>query len=111
MTITLENTYTDIFTDFDDTIFSDGSIDPIGLQVIWTSLGNRIFQNRLNSISTNIQSYTLNLFHHAVIRQLQASHVDKIINLVGRSPYDNRTDLYDGLATLEHRLKSNRPAS
>jgi len=98
MTITLENTYTDLFTDPDDTIFSDGSIDPIGLQVIWTSLGNRIFQNRLNSISTNIQSYTLNLFHHAVIRQLQASYDDKIINLVGRPPYDNRTDLYDGLA-------------
>lgn len=88
---------TDIFTDFDDTIFSDGSIDPIGLQVIWTSLGNRIFQNRLNTISTNIRAYTLNLFHHAVIQHAREAYEEKIVNLVGRPPYDNRNDLYDGI--------------
>lgn len=97
MSYNLENSYTDFFTDFDDTIFSDGSIDPIGLQVIWTSLGNRIFQNRLNTISTNIRAYTLNLFHHTVIQHVQETYEDKIINMVGRPPYDNRSDLYDGI--------------
>ncbi len=97
MSYNLENNYTEIFTDFDDTIFSDGSIDPIGLQVIWTSLGNRIFQNRLNTISTNIRAYTLNLFHHAVIQHAQETHEEKIVNLVGKAPYDNRSDLYDGI--------------
>jgi hypothetical protein len=93
----LENDYTDIFTEVDESIFSDGSIDPLGLRMIWTSLGNKIFQNRLNTISTNIRFYTLNLFHHAVIREVQRRLDEKVVNLTGKAPYDNRSDLYDGI--------------
>src|SRR5688572_22204004 len=93
-----ENNLTDIFTDYDESIFSDGSIDPLGLLIIWTSLGNRIFHNRLNSISTNIRSYTLNLFHHHVIRQACIQHQDKFVNLINKPPYHNSSDLYEGLA-------------
>lgn len=88
----------DIFTDFDDSIFSDGSIDPLGLLIIWTSLGNRIFHNRLNSISTNIRSYTLNLFHHSAIQQACSIHEEKFVNLAGKAPYHNHTDLVEGMA-------------
>lgn len=92
-----ENSYTDIFTEYDDAIFSDGSIDPMGLRIIWTSLGNKIFQNKLNTISTDIRYYTLNLFHHYVIRQCESQFDDKMINLISRPPYNNRQDLHDGI--------------
>jgi hypothetical protein len=93
----LENNYTDIFTELDDSIFTEGSIDPMGLRMIWTSLGNNIFHNRLNTVSTNIRFYTLNLFHHAVIREVQRRFDDKVLNLTGKAPYDNPSDLYDGI--------------
>lgn len=97
MSLQFENLYTDIFTQPDNSIDSDGSIDPLGLLMIWTSLGNRVFHNRLNTVSTNIHFYTLNLFHHAIICELEETHIDKIVNLTGKAPYDNRNDLYDGI--------------
>ncbi|MBK9983878.1 MAG: hypothetical protein IPP15_16165 [Saprospiraceae bacterium] len=97
MNLYSNNISVDIFTDHDDSIFSDDSFDPLGLQMVWTSLGNKVFRNRLNTVSTNIRYYTLNLFHHLVIQQLEEKYEDKITNLIGRPPYDNRSDLYDGL--------------
>jgi len=41
----LENRLDNIFTSYDESIFSDGSIDPMGLRIIWTSLGNKILAN------------------------------------------------------------------
>jgi hypothetical protein len=114
--MTLENSITDIFTEFDDTIFSDGSIDPMGLRIIWTSLGNKIFQSKLNTISTDIRFYTLNLFHHSVINQCEFDFPVKIANLVSRPPYNNRQDLQDGIiifleSLLTHAIvkNENRP--
>ena len=95
--MTLENTYTDIFTEFDESIFSDGSIDPVGLRIIWTSLGNAIFHNKLNTISTDIRYYTLNLFHHYVIQKAESLNEDKLLNRVGKAPYFNKQDFDDGL--------------
>ncbi len=106
MSLSLENAPTDIFTDFDESITGDGSIDPLGLLIIWTSLGNRIFHNRLNSISTNIRSYTLNLFHHSVIRQACKENEERFFNLVGKPPYDNTSDLHEGLAIFLECLMS-----
>lgn len=88
---------TDIFTDADETIFYEGSIDPMGLRMIWTSLGNRIFGNKLNTISTDIRFYTLNLFHHHVIYQIEKELADRILNITGREPYNTKIDLRDGL--------------
>lgn len=93
----LENTYTDIFTEFDESIFSDGSIDPMGLRIIWTSLGNAVFHNKLNTISTDIRYYTLNLFHHYVIQKAESRNEDILVNRVGKAPYFNKQDFDDGL--------------
>lgn len=93
----LENAYADIFTDIDDSIFSDGSIDPLGLQMIWTSIGNKIFHNKLNTVSSNIHFYTLNLFHHSLINKVKQLYDSKVVNLLGKAPYDNEADLYDGI--------------
>lgn len=57
-------------TEFDDRISSQLNLDPLGLQVIWSSYGQKIFRNRINSISNDVRSYTLNLFNHAVTKAL-----------------------------------------
>jgi len=107
-----ENSLTDIFTDIDDNIFSDGSIDPMGILRIWTSLGNKIFESKLNTVSTDIRFYTLNLFHHTIINQCEKLYEDRILSIIGKSPYNNREDLRDGLiifmeCLLTHAMASN----
>ncbi len=93
----IENSPIDVFTEFDDSIFSEGAIDPMGLRIIWTALGNTIFENRLNTISTDIRYYTINLLHHFVIWQCRKEHKSKVLQITGQSPYNSEMDLYDGI--------------
>lgn len=60
----------EILTDFDDRISSEMNLDPLGLQVIWSAYGQKIFRNRISSISNDVRNYTLNLFNHAVTKAL-----------------------------------------
>ena len=57
-------------TEFDDRISSELNLDPLGLQVIWSAYGQKIFRNRISSISNDVRNYTLNLFNHAVAKTL-----------------------------------------
>lgn len=57
-------------TEYDDRLSGDASIDPLGMLIIWSAFGRRIFNNRVNSISNDVRNYTLNLFHHALIRRV-----------------------------------------
>jgi hypothetical protein len=57
-------------TEYDDELSGDSYIDPLGVLVIWSAFGQRIFLNRVNSISNDVRNYTLNLLHHALIRDL-----------------------------------------
>lgn len=59
-----------ILTEYDDELSGDSYIDPLGVLVIWSAFGQQIFQNRVNSISNDVRNYTLNLLHHALIRDL-----------------------------------------
>ena len=59
-------------TEYDDSISSELNIDPLGLLVIWSRYGQAIFKNRVSSIANDVRNYTLNLFHHNVIRHLTA---------------------------------------
>lgn len=59
-----------ILTEYDDELSGDSYIDPLGVLVIWSAFGQRIFKNRVNSISNDVRNYTLNLLHHALIRDL-----------------------------------------
>lgn len=93
----IANQLTDIFTEEDDSIFSDGSIDPLGLRVIWTSIGNKIFGNKLNTISTDIRFFTLNLFHHSIVEECERKYEEQFAKLCGTPPYNNNVDLEDGL--------------
>ena len=57
-------------TEFDDSLAGETYIDPLGMLVIWSAFGQRIFKNRVNSISNDVRNYTLNLFNHYLIRRL-----------------------------------------
>jgi len=91
------NTLDNIFSDYDESIFSDGSIDPMGLRIIWTSIGSKIFHNKLNTISTDIKLYTLNLFHHYLLQKCIREEEDSVNRLIRKKPYFNKSDLFEGL--------------
>jgi hypothetical protein len=102
-----ENYLTDIFTDFDESIFSDGSIDPMGLRIIWTSIGSKIFHNKLNTISTDIKFYTLNLFHHYLLQKCINEDEEGVNKLIRKKPYYNKFDLFEGLIIFLENLLIN----
>jgi len=58
----------DLLTEFDERISSELNLDPLGLQVIWSAYGQKIFRNRISSISNDVRNYTLNLFNHWVTK-------------------------------------------
>ena len=102
-----ENKLDDIFTDYDDSIFSDGSIDPMGLRIVWTSIGSKIFHNKLNTISTDIKLYTLNLFHHYLLQKCIREGEDSVNQLIRKKPYFNKSDLFEGLVIFLENLLIN----
>lgn len=57
-------------TDYDDSLTGESYIDPLGMLVVWSAYGQRIFKNRVNSISNDVRNYTLNLFNHHLVRRL-----------------------------------------
>jgi hypothetical protein len=57
-------------TEFDESLSGDSYIDPIGTLIIWSAFGRQIFSNRINSVSNDVRNYTVNLFHHFLIRKL-----------------------------------------
>jgi len=63
----------EFFTEYDEEVASDLNVDPLGLQVIWSVYGQKIFKNRVSSISNDVRNYTINLFHHSIIKSLVES--------------------------------------
>ncbi|BET26512.1 hypothetical protein EV673_0376 [Limnobacter thiooxidans] len=57
-------------TEYDDRLTGESYIDPLGMLIIWTSFGQKIFNNRVNSISNDVRNYTLNLFNHFLVRRI-----------------------------------------
>ncbi len=58
------------FTEYDDALSLSLERDPLGFQVIWTYFGGQIFKGTTTSVATDIRNYTINLLHHAVVREL-----------------------------------------
>lgn len=61
-------------TEYDKSLAPDSYIDPVGTLVIWSSFGRMVFRNRVNSVSNDVRNYTLNLFHHFLVRKLIEDH-------------------------------------
>jgi hypothetical protein len=68
------------FTEYDDSLTHTLNIDPLGMTVIWSAFGQKIFNNRVSSISNDVRNYTLNLVHHLAIKEL----IDSGITLHGQ---------------------------
>lgn len=62
--------FQNLFSEYDNSITGDSQRDPLGLQVIWSYFGQQIFGNQITSISNDIRNFTINLFHHYIIRSL-----------------------------------------
>lgn len=91
-------------TEYDDSLGSELNVDPLGMQVIWSAFGQRIFRNRVSSISNDVRNYTLNLFNHWLIRQV--IHDDAIVlSKALQKVYPSKHDLnfkYACLVLLEN---------
>lgn len=59
------------FTEKDEEIVGSSHSDPIGLEVIWAGFASRLYRNRVNSIANDLRGYTVNLFHHWMVRRLR----------------------------------------
>ncbi|MFD2640955.1 hypothetical protein [Pseudomonas japonica] len=57
-------------TEYDEDLSGDSQTDPLGVLTIWSAFGQEIFRNRVNSVSNDVRNYTLNLLHHAVIKDV-----------------------------------------
>lgn len=79
-------------TEYDDSLSGESYIDPLGMLIIWSAYGQKIFNNRVNSISNDVRNYTLNLFNHHLVRRLIQ---DESALLSKRL-----TDIYGGKDTL-----------
>jgi len=88
-------------TDYDDSLTGESYIDPMGTLVIWSAYGQKIFQNRVNSISNDVRNYTLNLFNHYLIRRvIDDERIQLSRNL--QNEYGGKNTLYFKYACLLH---------
>jgi hypothetical protein len=62
------------FTLPDPEISQESSVDPMGLQVIWTWFGQQVFQDKLTTVANDLRIFTFNIFHHHLIRKLTADY-------------------------------------
>jgi hypothetical protein len=67
-----------LFTLPDNDLSQDSSVDPMGISAIWTSYGQAIFKDRLTTIANDARVFTINVFHHAVLRSLFEEYSDEV---------------------------------
>lgn len=94
----MDLTWGNIFSIPDDTLVKEGSVDPMGMQIIWTYFGQEIFQNKLTTVATDIRNYTINLLHHFIIYKLEKEnngHFEKALSKF--DAYSNSFELKSGL--------------
>lgn len=58
------------FTEYDDTIEANAYRDPMGLQIIWSAVGQNIFGRNITSISSDMRNFNINLFNHWIVKDL-----------------------------------------
>ena len=91
----------DFFTIPDENLYQETSIDPLGFRVIWSYFGQKIFNYKLTTISTDIRNYTINLFHHHIIHDLFLNHSEAIAKArAACRAYRTEYDLKAGLIIL-----------
>jgi hypothetical protein len=69
---------TSFFTIPDPDLSQESSVDPMGLQVIWTHYGQNIFGEKLTTIANDLRIFTFNLFHNHLINRLYQDHTEEL---------------------------------
>lgn len=90
--------WSDIFTIPDKDLISDGSVDPMGMQMIWTYFGQLIFLNKLTTVSTDVRNYSINLLHHFVLYKFQQERNEEFNR--AQSHFTYYRDAYDAKAGM-----------
>ena len=90
--------WSNIFTIPDKDLISDGSVDPMGMQMIWTYFGQLIFHNKLTTVSTDVRNYPINLLHHFVLYRFQQERNEEFNRAQSHFPYYR--DAYDTKAGM-----------
>ncbi len=85
--------WSDIFTVPNPDMVSDGSVDPMGMQLIWTYFGQLIFKNKLTTVSTDVRNYSINLLHHFVIHRFFSERYDEVKKAQTR--FSSYKEVYD----------------
>jgi hypothetical protein len=68
----------DFFTIPDPDLSQESSVDPMGLQVIWTQYGQDIFGEKLTTIANDLRVFTFNLFHNHLINRLYTEYSEDL---------------------------------
>ena len=90
--------WSNIFTIPDKELISDSSVDPMGMQMIWTYFGQLIFRNKLTTVSTDVRNYSINLLHHFALYRFQQERYEEFNRAQIKFPYYR--DAYDTKAGM-----------
>lgn len=90
-----------IFTIPDLELNQESSVDPLGMQVIWTKYGQDIFGEKINTIANDLRVLTFNLFHCQVLRKLFDNYSNEINEAKTKfKKYESDFDVKAGLLIL-----------
>lgn len=66
------------FTIPDPDLSQESSVDPMGLQAIWTYYGQTIFNQKITTIANDLRVFTFNLFHQHLLNELYTEHTEAL---------------------------------
>jgi hypothetical protein len=90
-----------IFTIPDLELNQESSVDPLGMQVIWTKYGQDVFGEKINTIANDLRVLTFNLFHCQVLRKLFDNYSNEINEAKTKfKKYESDFDVKAGLLIL-----------
>jgi hypothetical protein len=88
-----------LFTQPDTSLSSETSIDPMGLQVVWTHYARGIYEDKVSTLITDARILTINLFHAYLLNELHENNT--LANLNGKfSKWISDRDIRFGILML-----------
>jgi hypothetical protein len=79
-----------LFSPPDPSVSQEGSVDPMGLLVIWQEHARRIFERKLNSVATDARALVINVLHHSAVQAWLEAHP-------GHDGWEGRFDCHAGM--------------
>lgn len=86
-----------LFTQPDSSLILETLRDPLGIQVIWSHFGKKVFRGFITSRTTDIMHFTLTIFIHYIIKKAFECPLAESIKKNHRGKYKTDVDLKSGL--------------